>query len=54
MLKIYGKLDCKSGKRMKNENRVLFNNENKAQRNGFHPCGNCMKGPYLNWKNEIV
>jgi hypothetical protein len=28
MLKIYGKLDCKSGKGMKNENCVLYYNEN--------------------------
>lgn len=26
-LKIYGKLNCKSGKRMKTQNRVFFQNE---------------------------
>lgn len=49
-LKIYGRLDCKSGKRMKRENRVFFNTENEAVRNGFRPCGHCMKAAYIIWK----
>lgn len=53
-LKIYGKLHCKSGKRMKLENRVFFANENNAKENGFRPCGHCMRMEYLKWKNEVV
>lgn len=42
-LKIYGTLQCKSGKRMKRENRVFFASENEAIENRFRPCGHCMK-----------
>ena len=42
-LKIYGRLDCYSGKRMKKENRVFFENEQQAIALGFRPCKNCMK-----------
>ena len=48
-LKIYGTLQCKSGKRMKRENRVFFNSENEAVKNGFRPCGHCMKTAYKKW-----
>lgn len=41
-LKIYGLLNCKSGKRMKRENRIFFSTENEAIENGFRPCGHCM------------
>jgi len=53
-LKIYGTLQCKSGKRMKKENRVFFISENEAINNGFRPCGNCMKVKYQKWKNEFI
>jgi methylphosphotriester-DNA--protein-cysteine methyltransferase len=42
-LKIYGKLNCWSGKRMKRENRIFFKNEGEAMKHGFRPCGHCMK-----------
>ena len=42
-LKIYGKLTCHSGKRMKKENRVFFESEAEAISFGFRPCKNCMK-----------
>jgi methylphosphotriester-DNA--protein-cysteine methyltransferase len=42
-LKIYGTLHCKSGKRMKRENRVFFSSENEARTQGFRPCGHCMR-----------
>lgn len=53
-LKIYGRLGCKSGKRMKRENRVFFKNAAEATEKGFRPCGNCMRTEYLKWKNEII
>jgi hypothetical protein len=49
-LKIYGTLNCASGKRMKTENRVFFQDENEAITNGFRPCGHCMREEYLKWK----
>lgn len=49
-LKIYGKLNCKSGKRMKTQNRVFFQNEQEAIALGFRPCGHCMRLEYLEWK----
>lgn len=48
-LKIYGTLQCKSGKRMKRENRVFFASENEVIKNGFRPCGHCMKKAYQKW-----
>ena len=46
-LKIYGRLDCKSGKRMKRENRVFFSSATEAMEAGFRACAHCMKGEYL-------
>ncbi|MBV8327716.1 Ada metal-binding domain-containing protein [Chryseobacterium sp.] len=52
-LKIYGRLQCKSGKRMKKENRVFFKNKTEALQNGYRPCGHCMKEEYKKWKSTI-
>jgi len=49
-LKIYGRLHCKSGKRMKKENRVFFMSEEEALRQGFRPCGHCLIEKYKTWK----
>jgi methylphosphotriester-DNA--protein-cysteine methyltransferase len=49
-LKIYGTLFCKSGKRMKRENRVFFGSETEAINYGYRPCGHCMKVEYRLWK----
>ena len=49
-LKIYGTLGCKSGKRMKRQNRVFFLAEKEAIKEGFRPCGNCLKERYKNWR----
>ena len=54
-LKIYGKLDCPSalgwirkGKYV--NNRVFFENEEKAKDVGYRPCGIFMKKEYKIWK----
>ena len=47
--KIYGTLTCKSGKRMKRQNRVFFENRKDAINNGYRPCGHCMKETYREW-----
>jgi methylphosphotriester-DNA--protein-cysteine methyltransferase len=49
-LKIYGKLNCHSGKRMKTENRVFFKSEAEAKAKGYRPCGHCIREEYLQWK----
>lgn len=51
-LKIYGLLSCTSGRRMKKENRVFFKDEEEAWREGFRPCGGCMRAAYLEWKRR--
>lgn len=48
-LKIYGTLRCKSGKRIKRENRVFFVSKNEALKNEYRPCGHCMKAEYKKW-----
>jgi len=48
-LKIYGTLHCKSGKRMKKDNRIFFKSERAAIEEGFRPCGNCLKEDYRKW-----
>jgi len=53
-LNIYGTLHCRSGKRMKRENRVFFASENEAINNGYRPCGNCMKYAYQKWKDGFI
>ncbi|WAC14255.1 Ada metal-binding domain-containing protein [Dyadobacter pollutisoli] len=49
-LKIYGTLACRSGKRMKRENRVFFSSGQEAVANDYRPCGHCMKKEYQDWK----
>ncbi|MNR53611.1 Metal binding domain of Ada [compost metagenome] len=49
-LKIYGTLSCRSGKKLKKENRVFFISETEAMQNGYRPCGHCMKEQYQRWK----
>ncbi len=48
--KIFGLLSCRSGKRMKAENRVFFKNEAEALAAGYRPCGHCLKEKYGIWK----
>jgi methylphosphotriester-DNA--protein-cysteine methyltransferase len=53
-LKIYGTLKCKSGRRMKRENRVFFVSEKEAAKQGYRPCGHCMKSKYQRWKDGLI
>lgn len=39
--KIFGRLDCKSGMRMKKENRVFFASLEDAVKEGYRPCNRC-------------
>ena len=51
-LKIYGTLQCRSGKSMKRGNRVFFRSEQEAMALGYRPCGHCMKEQYKKWKSS--
>jgi methylphosphotriester-DNA--protein-cysteine methyltransferase len=53
-LKIYGTLNCSSGKGMKKENRVFFRTEMEAIECGFRPCAHCMREHYLKWKLTAI
>ncbi|WP_460978135.1 Ada metal-binding domain-containing protein [Spirosoma knui] len=44
--KIYGRLDCRAGKRMNPKNRVFFQNEAEAIKQGFRPCAICLPDAY--------
>lgn len=49
--KIYGHLNCQSGKqKMSRESRVFFKNEKEALEKGFRPCAFCMPTAYKIWK----
>lgn len=52
-LKIYGKLNCKSGKRMKRKNCVFFQSKKEALQNNYRPCGHCLRVAYKKWKSDI-
>lgn len=51
-LRIYGTLSCRSGKRMKKENRVFFTSGEEAIREGYRPCGHCMKKEFRTWQEN--
>jgi methylphosphotriester-DNA--protein-cysteine methyltransferase len=53
-LKIFGTLNCNSGKRMKKQNRVFFVSEKEAVEQGFRPCGHCLNAAYKKWKDELI
>lgn len=51
-LKIFGLLNCRSGKRMLRENRVFFASADEARHFGYRPCGHCMQKEYKIWKQD--
>jgi alkylated DNA repair dioxygenase AlkB len=46
-LKIYGTLECGSGKRMLKKNRVFFATEQEAIEQGYRPCQNCSRNNHI-------
>ena len=50
-LRIYGRLDCWSGRRMQRRNRVFFESADGAEKCGYRPCGHCMKEEYRQWNS---
>jgi methylphosphotriester-DNA--protein-cysteine methyltransferase len=53
-LKIYGTLQCGSGKRLTKANRVFFSSEEEAIQQQYRPCGHCMKAAYKKWKDGLI
>lgn len=53
-LKIYGKLNCKTGRRMNKGNRIFFTTAVEADELGYRPCGQCMRAAYKKWKDGLV
>lgn len=53
-LKLYGTLQCQSGRRMKKTTRVFFSSAEEALAQGFRPCAHCMNAAYQKWKNGSV
>lgn len=51
-LRIYGRLSCASGKRMKRVNRVFFEDRADAVAHGYRPCGHCLREDYAEWKKH--
>ena len=53
---IFGRLDCKSGMRMKKENRVFFHTIEDAISQGYRPCKKCKPislEEYISIKNSL-
>lgn len=50
--RIYGRLDCPSGKRILKKNRVFFASAPEAVKKGYRPCAHCMRRAYLIWKTN--
>ncbi len=49
-LRTYGRLNCASGKRLNQKNRVFFRAETEAIAQGYRPCGHCFPEAYRHWK----
>ena len=41
--RIYGRLDCASGRRLRRVNRVFFASAEEARMAGYRPCRHCMR-----------
>jgi methylphosphotriester-DNA--protein-cysteine methyltransferase len=51
-MKIFGRLDCKSGMRAKKENRIFFHDWNDAIAAGYRPCRLCKPQPNDEYGSE--
>ena len=50
--RIYGRLNCRVGKRMKPANRVFFRDEEEAVAEGLRPCALCLPTEYGSWRES--
>ena len=51
-MKIFGRLDCGSGRRALTKNRVFFRSYEDAVAAGYRPCRNCHPVPGLTWQES--
>ena len=52
-LKIFGRLDCRAGRRLARANRVFFTSRSEAERSGYRPCARCLPAAYDVWKSTV-
>jgi len=52
-LKIYGRLDCPAGRRMRRGSRVFFADASAAGAAGYRPCARCCWAAYDVWKSAV-
>ena len=52
-LKIYGRLNCSAGRRMKRGSRVFFTSHDEARQAGYRPCRRCCRTAYDVWKSTV-
>ena len=50
-LKIYGRLGCPAGRRMRRGSRVFFADATAAEAAGYRPCARCCRAAYDVWKS---
>lgn len=53
-LKIFGRLDCRTGRRLGRENRVFFATRSEAEGCGYRPCARCLRAAYDVWKSAVI
>ncbi len=51
-VRIFGRLDCRSGRRMLRQHRVFFVDEAEALAAGYRPCAHCLRPAYRRWRAE--
>ena len=52
-LKIYGRLGCPAGRRMRRGSRVFFADATAAEAAGYRPCARCCRAAYDVWKSAV-
>ena len=52
-LKIFGRLDCRAGRRLARWNRVFFGSHSEAEGLAYRPCVRCLRAAYDVWKLAV-
>ena len=52
-LRIFGRLDCRAGRRLARAHRVFFASRGEAERCGYRPCAHCLRAAYDVWKSAV-
>jgi len=52
-LTIFGRLDCRAGRRLARANRVFFASRSEAEGHGYRPCARCLPAAYHVWKSAV-